>query len=50
MPVQEMRYPLLFNKELKSIIVSTCYFQATYFKWVSCEKQKFEDEIALSLS
>lgn len=38
------------NMELKIIIASNCYFQATHFKWVSCEKEKLKDEITISLS
>lgn len=42
--------PYTSNVELKCINASNYYFQPTHFKWVFCEKYKFEDKIILSSS
>lgn len=42
--------PCTVNVELKSIIPSNDYFQATHITRVPCEKDKVEDKITLSLA
>lgn len=42
--------PYTVKMELKNIIPSNYYFQATHITQVPCEKDKFEDKVTLSLA